>query len=82
MPVEERVIGNHPGREVENGGRVVPLLGRLTPDSEAYNYLPESVRSFPSPERLARRMDGAGLSEIHWTILAGGIIAIHGAVAG
>src|SRR3954468_21303137 len=25
--------------------RIVPLLGRLTPDSEAYSYLPESVRA-------------------------------------
>src|SRR5689334_19110058 len=57
--------------------RIVPVLGRLTPDSEAYDYLPESVRAFPSPERLAERMDRAGFGEIRWTLLAGGIIAIH-----
>jgi demethylmenaquinone methyltransferase/2-methoxy-6-polyprenyl-1,4-benzoquinol methylase len=62
--------------------RIVPVLGRFTADSEAYNYLPESVRSFPSPERLAARMDHAGLTEIRWTVLAGGIIAIHSAAAG
>ncbi|MFI5027585.1 MAG: bifunctional demethylmenaquinone methyltransferase/2-methoxy-6-polyprenyl-1,4-benzoquinol methylase UbiE [Solirubrobacterales bacterium] len=62
--------------------RVVPLLGRLTPDSEAYSYLPESVRSFPSPRGLGERMDRAGLLDIRWIVLAGGIIAIHSAVAG
>jgi demethylmenaquinone methyltransferase / 2-methoxy-6-polyprenyl-1,4-benzoquinol methylase len=62
--------------------RVVPLLGRLTPNSEAYSYLPESVRDFPGPERLAERMHFAGLEEIRWTVLAGGIIAIHSATAG
>src|ERR1700749_4799725 len=29
--------------------RVVPLLGALSDEPEAYSYLPESVRSFPSP---------------------------------
>jgi len=60
--------------------RVVPLLGRLTSDPEAYSYLPESVRSFPSPRRLAAKMDAAGLQRVRWTILAGGIIAIHSGV--
>jgi len=57
--------------------RIVPLLGRLAGDPGAYSYLPESVRSFPSPEGLAAVMDEAGLSGIRYTILAGGIIAIH-----
>ena len=57
--------------------RIVPLLGSFSGDSEAYSYLPESVRSFPDPSRLAELMDGAGLERIRWTVLAGGIIAIH-----
>ncbi len=57
--------------------RIVPLLGRVAGDPDAYAYLPESVRSFPAPERLAAKLDGAGLTRIRWTILAGGIIAIH-----
>jgi demethylmenaquinone methyltransferase / 2-methoxy-6-polyprenyl-1,4-benzoquinol methylase len=60
--------------------RVVPLLGALSEQSEAYSYLPESVRSFPGPHRLAELMDGAGLERIRWTVLAGGIIAIHSGV--
>jgi len=57
--------------------RAVPVLGKFAGDPEAYSYLPESVKSFPPPEGLAAKMDGAGLERIRWTILAGGIIAIH-----
>ena len=57
--------------------RIVPLLGAFSSDSEAYSYLPESVRSFPSPQGLAEKMDRAGFERIRYTVLAGGIIAIH-----
>jgi demethylmenaquinone methyltransferase/2-methoxy-6-polyprenyl-1,4-benzoquinol methylase len=57
--------------------RVVPLIGRLTGEQEAYTYLPSSVRRFPGPEGLAAAMQRAGLSEIRWVLTAGGIIALH-----
>jgi demethylmenaquinone methyltransferase / 2-methoxy-6-polyprenyl-1,4-benzoquinol methylase len=57
--------------------RIVPLLGSVAGDNDAYTYLPESVRSFPLPEGLGAIMDDAGLAEIRWLLLAGGIIAIH-----
>ena len=60
--------------------RLVPLLGNVAGDAEAYSYLPESVKRFPPPEDLAEKMDRAGLTGIRWTILAGGIIAIHSGV--
>ena len=62
--------------------RLVPLLGAFSGDSEAYAYLPESVRSFPSPRGLAEKMDLAGFERIRYTVLAGGIIAIHSGVRG
>lgn len=62
--------------------RVVPVLGALAGDSDAYTYLPESVRSFPDPHRLAAKMDAAGLERIRYTVLAGGIIAIHSGTRG
>jgi demethylmenaquinone methyltransferase/2-methoxy-6-polyprenyl-1,4-benzoquinol methylase len=61
--------------------RAVPVLGALAGDQEAYSYLPESVRNFPSPRGLAEKMGVAGLERIRWTVLAGGIIAIHSGVA-
>ena len=62
--------------------RIVPLLGAFSEEPEAYSYLPESVRSFPSPHGLAEKMDGAGFERIRYTVLAGGIIAIHSGVRG
>ena len=60
--------------------RLVPMLGKLAGDSAAYSYLPESVRRFPSPHGLAEIMDRAGLERIRWTLLGGGIIAIHSGI--
>jgi demethylmenaquinone methyltransferase/2-methoxy-6-polyprenyl-1,4-benzoquinol methylase len=57
--------------------RVVPALGRLAGDPDAYTYLPSSVRRFPSPEGLAAAMARAGLGSITYRITAGGIIALH-----
>jgi demethylmenaquinone methyltransferase/2-methoxy-6-polyprenyl-1,4-benzoquinol methylase len=56
--------------------RVVPAFGRFA-DSDAYTYLPSSVRRFPGPEALAARMERAGLADIRWILTAGGIIALH-----
>ncbi len=57
--------------------RVVPLLGRLAGDAQAYSYLPLSVRRFPGPERLARLMWQAGLGDIRYLLTAGGIVGLH-----
>lgn len=57
--------------------RVVPLLGRLAGDSDAFTYLPSSVRRFPGPEQLAARLERCGLRDIRYVLTAGGIIAIH-----
>jgi demethylmenaquinone methyltransferase / 2-methoxy-6-polyprenyl-1,4-benzoquinol methylase len=56
---------------------VVPALGRVAGDPDAYTYLPSSVRRFPGPEELAGRMAAAGLVDVRWILTAGGIIAIH-----
>jgi demethylmenaquinone methyltransferase / 2-methoxy-6-polyprenyl-1,4-benzoquinol methylase len=59
--------------------RLVPVIGSLAGDPDAYSYLPNSVRTFPEPQRLAEMIDAAGFNEIRWLLLAGGIIAIHSA---
>jgi demethylmenaquinone methyltransferase/2-methoxy-6-polyprenyl-1,4-benzoquinol methylase len=56
---------------------VVPLLGRLAGDAQAYSYLPQSVRRFPGPERLAGLMWESGLGDIRYLLTAGGIVALH-----
>jgi demethylmenaquinone methyltransferase / 2-methoxy-6-polyprenyl-1,4-benzoquinol methylase len=57
--------------------RVIPVLGRIAGDPDAYAYLPSSVKRFPGPEALAARMEAAGLRDLRWILTAGGIIALH-----
>jgi demethylmenaquinone methyltransferase/2-methoxy-6-polyprenyl-1,4-benzoquinol methylase len=57
--------------------RIVPSLGRLAGDPEAYSYLPSSVKRFPEPRALAGVMAGVGLARVRWILTAGGIIALH-----
>jgi demethylmenaquinone methyltransferase / 2-methoxy-6-polyprenyl-1,4-benzoquinol methylase len=54
----------------------IPALGRVV-DSQAYSYLPNSVRRFPGPEELAALMSRCGLGQIRYVLTAGGIIALH-----
>jgi demethylmenaquinone methyltransferase / 2-methoxy-6-polyprenyl-1,4-benzoquinol methylase len=56
---------------------LVPALGRIAGDPEAYNYLPSSVRRFPGPQELAGAMWDCGLREVSYVLTAGGIIALH-----
>ena len=60
--------------------RIVPALGRLAGDAQAYSYLPNSVRRFPGPRELAETMSRCGLERIRYVLTAGGIIALHGGV--
>jgi len=57
--------------------RVVPLLGRVAGDPDAYSYLPDSVKRFPAPAGLAAELQRAGLHEISYLLTAGGIVVIH-----
>jgi len=56
---------------------LVPLMGRIAGDPDAYSYLPSSVRRFPGARGLAAAMAAVGLVRVRWVITAGGIIAIH-----
>jgi demethylmenaquinone methyltransferase/2-methoxy-6-polyprenyl-1,4-benzoquinol methylase len=63
--------------------RLVPLLGKVAAEPEAYTYLPSSVKRFPGPEALGAVLAAAGLTDVRWILTAGGIIALHsGTVAG
>jgi demethylmenaquinone methyltransferase/2-methoxy-6-polyprenyl-1,4-benzoquinol methylase len=57
--------------------RIVPLLGRFAGDSDAYAYLPSSVRRFPNARGLGAAMSAVGMVDVRWLLTAGGIIAIH-----
>ena len=61
---------------------IVPALGRVAGDAEAYSYLPNSVRRFPLPQELAATMWGSGLRDVSYVLTAGGIIALHAGEVG
>jgi demethylmenaquinone methyltransferase / 2-methoxy-6-polyprenyl-1,4-benzoquinol methylase len=44
---------------------------------DAYTYLPNSVKRFPAPAALAAEMQRAGLGDIRYVLMAGGIVAVH-----
>src|SRR3954449_10824623 len=62
--------------------RIVPLLGKLAAEPEAYTYLPSSVKRFPRPQELGGVLHGLGLRDVRWLLTAGGIIALHAGTVG
>jgi demethylmenaquinone methyltransferase/2-methoxy-6-polyprenyl-1,4-benzoquinol methylase len=74
------------GRVATAGGRVPGLgargrVGRVSSPAasiaDAYTYLPNSVKRFPAPDALAAEMKRAGMRDVSYELLAGGIVAIH-----
>ena len=60
--------------------KVLPFLGKkVAGDREAYQYLAESIRRFPAQEPFAKMIAEAGLSQVKYRNLSGGIAALHSA---
>jgi demethylmenaquinone methyltransferase/2-methoxy-6-polyprenyl-1,4-benzoquinol methylase len=58
--------------------KLAPLFGTiLGKASEEYNYLPNSLTTFPKAPRLKAIMEAVGWSNVHFYRLSGGIVAIH-----
>jgi len=63
--------------------RILPLIGgALTGSRDAYRYLPESIRKFPSAGELAEDMRRTGFQEVRYEYLTGGVVALHLGVRG
>ncbi|MDE0940946.1 MAG: class I SAM-dependent methyltransferase [Alphaproteobacteria bacterium] len=59
---------------------IVPRIGRLVADDEAsYRYLAESIRTFPDQDKFAAMIADAGLGNVAYRNLSGGIAAMHSA---
>jgi demethylmenaquinone methyltransferase/2-methoxy-6-polyprenyl-1,4-benzoquinol methylase len=57
---------------------VMPRYARLfTPEKGAYEYLGESIQAFPRQPELADMLRAAGFSEVSWSNLTLGIVALH-----
>jgi demethylmenaquinone methyltransferase/2-methoxy-6-polyprenyl-1,4-benzoquinol methylase len=58
--------------------RMIPALGSfIAHDRPAYEYLVESIRRFPDPERFAAMIAAAGFGGVQYHRLSGGIAALH-----
>jgi len=58
--------------------RILPWIGgALSGSRDAYRYLPESVRKFPTASELAEAMRGAGFQAVRYEYFTGGIVALH-----
>ncbi|MBM3547712.1 MAG: class I SAM-dependent methyltransferase [Alphaproteobacteria bacterium] len=59
---------------------VLPWLGeKVAGDRDAYVYLAESIRRFPDPETMARKIRAAGFGGHRHRSLSCGIAQLHGA---
>lgn len=59
---------------------VLPLMGQIVAkDRASYQYLAESIRRFPSQDGFAALISEAGLDQVSYQNLSGGIAAIHSA---
>lgn len=62
--------------------RILPWIGGLlTGSRDAYTYLPESIRKFPTAPQLAEDMRHAGFRNVSFERFTGGIVALHVGVA-
>lgn len=53
---------------------IMPVIGRLVSHNrDAYRYLPESVDAFPTPDRVAAIIAGAGFERVRTRQLSGGV---------
>jgi len=58
--------------------QVIPRIGQaVTGDREAYQYLVESIRKFPRPERFADMMRTAGFRRVSFTPMTAGVVTLH-----
>ncbi len=58
--------------------KLVPRLGaKVSGDTWAYSYLPESVKEFVAPGELAVIMRRNGLQDVTWWGFAGGVVTLH-----
>ena len=58
--------------------RILPLVGRaVSGHATAYSYLPASVTTFPAPDALLERLRAAEFRDTGYSLLTGGIAALH-----
>ena len=63
--------------------KILPLIGRvISKHPSAYNYLPESVEAFPSPEEFSQQLREAGFGTVRAIPLTFGVVYMFVAIKG
>ena len=58
--------------------QVIPAMGEwIAKDRAPYQYLVESIRTFPNQQELLARINATGFQQSKYTNLTGGIVALH-----
>lgn len=81
-------FGHLPGRWLDGlyarylSAALPAIARRLSPASDAYSYLAESIRHWPPAAVLARRLAAAGWTGVRWRSLSLGVVCLHTAHRG
>ena len=58
--------------------KIIPLIGqKITGDKEAYTYLVESIRKFPTQAEVSHMLSLVGFSRVRYRNLSNGIVTLH-----
>ena len=58
--------------------KLLPKIGQvIANDADSYRYLAESIRMHPGQEELKQMMEQAGLAQVDFFNLTGGVVAVH-----
>ncbi len=58
--------------------KALPVVARaVSSNPDAYVYLAESIRAWPTQEELALKIEAAGWKNVKWRNLTGGVVALH-----
>jgi demethylmenaquinone methyltransferase/2-methoxy-6-polyprenyl-1,4-benzoquinol methylase len=57
---------------------IMPFIGKMiSNNSEAYAYLPDSIRRFPEREEIMKMLHEAGFAKAEWKDMTAGIVTMH-----
>lgn len=57
---------------------IIPWIGeKIARNRQAYQYLVESIRRFPSQEHLGSHLNAAGFKDVSWQNYFGGVSCLH-----
>ena len=56
---------------------ILPLIGRLSGNAEAYRYLADTILAFPGADALSEEMREAGFARVYHLAFCAGVVRLH-----